>query len=51
MGNGESKKLICMTPRDEIMGGDADGRGHVGQRVIKGRKQLDNCNSIINKIY
>ena len=52
MGNGEAKELICMIHRHEVRGGgDAGRRGGAGWRGIKGRKQWDNCNSIINKIY
>ena len=40
-----------MTHGHELKVGDAGGRGYAGQRGIKGRKKLDNYNSIINKIY
>ena len=51
MANGEAKELICMTHGHELRWGNADGRGGIGQRGIKGGKKWDNCNSIINKIY
>ena len=41
-----------MTDGHEIKGGgNVGGRGNAGQRGIKGRKIMDNCNSIINKIH
>ena len=41
-----------MTHGHELRGeGNAEGRGSAGRREIKGRKKLDNCNSIINKIH
>ena len=50
MGNGEAKELTCMTHGHELGGGmivggwyRADGNG--------GETKMDNCNSIINKIY
>ena len=51
MGNVKAKKLICTTHGHELRWGNAGGRGHAGQRGIKGRKKWHNCNSIINKIY
>ena len=50
-GNGEAKELICMTHGRELRWGNAGGKADAGQRWIKGRKKLDNCKSIINKIY
>ena len=38
MGNVKAKKLICMTHGHELRWGNAGGRGHAGQRGIKGRK-------------
>ena len=40
MGNGEAKELICMTHEHELRGGNAGGRGGVGQRGIKERKKM-----------
>ena len=51
VGNGEAKELICMTSEHELRWGNAGGRAGAGQRTIEGRKQWDNCNSIINKIH
>ena len=56
LGNGEAKELKCMTHGHELsgLGGGAwnsVGRGDAGWRRIKGRKKLDNYNSIINRIY
>ena len=39
-----------MTHGHVLKRGDASGRGCAGPRGIKGGK-LENCNSIINKIY
>ena len=50
MGNGEAKKLICMTHGHELRLGNDGGRSCAGQRGIKGREKWNNCNSIINKI-
>ena len=47
MRNGEAKELVYMTPGHELRWGN-DG---TGWRGMKGRKQWDNCNSIINNIY
>ena len=38
MGNGEPKELICMTHGHELRWETDGGRGGVGQRGIKGRK-------------
>ena len=51
MGNGEAKELVCMSYGHELKWGNDDGREGTGQREIKGRKKLDNYNSIINNIY
>ena len=51
MGNGGAKELVCMSHGHELRWGNDCGRGATGQRRIKGRKKLDNCNSIISKIY
>ena len=40
-----------MTHGHELRWGNAGGMGGTGQRGIKGRKNWDNCNSIIKKIY
>ena len=50
VGNVEAKELINMTHGHELKGGNVGGRGCAGRRGIKGEK-LDNCNSLINKIY
>ena len=50
IGNGEAKELICMTHGHKLRCRDAGGWGRTGWRRIK-RKNWDNCNSIINKIY
>ena len=50
MGNGEVKEFLCVTHGHELRswgGGEQNGGG----RGIKRRKEQDNCNSIINKIY
>ena len=44
IGNEEAKEFICMTHGHELRRGMLEG-------AIQGRKNLDNCNSIINKIY
>ena len=49
MGNAEAKELKYMSHGHELRWGNDCGRGATGQRRIKGRKKLDNCNSIINK--
>ena len=51
MGNGEAKELICTTHGHEVRWGNAGGLGGAGQRRVKERKNWDNCNSIINKIW
>ena len=51
MGNGEAEKLTCITHGHELRWGNAGGRGDTGWKGIKGRKQWDNYNGIINKIY
>ena len=52
IGNGEAKELTCTTHGHELKGGRGCWwEGGAGQRGKKGRKKLDNCNSIINKIY
>ena len=51
MGNGEAKDLIYMTHDHELRWGNDGGKVSAGQRGIKGRKQWDNCNSIISKIF
>ena len=51
MGNGEIKELIFTINGHELGGRNADGRGCGGQRGIRGRKEWDSYNSIINKIY
>ena len=48
--NREAKELICRTHGHEIRGWSAGGNRGTEQRGAKG-KYLDNCNSIINKIY
>ena len=48
-GNGEAKDLICMTHRHELRGGLLEGKGVLGGGGR--RKNWDNSNSIINKIY
>ena len=51
MGNGEAKELICTTHRHEPRREECEREVGAGQRGIKRRKNWDNCNSIINKIY
>ena len=51
MGNGEAKELICTTHGQELRWENDGGRRVQDGRRIKGRKNWDNCNSIINKIY
>ena len=53
MGNGEAKELICTTHGHELLGGrmlEGVGDG-AGRKGIKGRKNWDKCNSILNKIH
>ena len=50
MGNGEAKELVCMTHGHELkwqmlVGGGCMAEGN------NGKKNMDSCNSIINKIY
>ena len=40
-----------MTHGHELRWGNDGGKGGIEQRGIKGRKEWDNCNSIVNKIY
>ena len=52
MGNGKAKELICTTHGHELRGGvECWSEGCAGQREIKERKKLDNCNRIISKMY
>ena len=51
MGNGEAKELIYMTHGHELRQGNDGGRVGTGQRGIKVRKKMRQCNGIINKIY
>ena len=50
MGNGEAKELKCMAHGHELRW-ENDSGGGWGWRGIKERKEWDNCNSIIDKIY
>ena len=50
IGNGEAKELICMFHGHELKEGIAGGKGVPG-RGGQRRKNWDNCNNIINKIY
>ena len=51
IGNGEAKELICMTHGHDLRGGgNAGGKGLPGG-AGQWRKNWDNCNSIVNKIY
>ena len=51
IGNEEAKELICATHGHELRWGGGMLVGE-GQKRIKGRKkEWDNCNNIINKIY
>ena len=49
IGNGEAKDLICTTHGHELREQMLEGGMVVEEK--KGRKNWDNCNSIINKIY
>ena len=51
IGNGEAKELMCTIHGHELRWGNCWWEGSAGQKGINGRKQWDNCNSIINKIY
>ena len=51
MGNREAKELMCVAHGHELRWRNDGGREGTGRKKIKGRKQLCNCNSIINKIY
>ena len=51
MGNGEAKELLCMTHRRELRQRNVGGVEGTGWRGVRGRKQWNNYNSIINKIY
>ena len=51
MGKGEAKELICMIHGPELRWENDGEMGGTGQRGIKGRKEWDNCNTIINKRY
>ena len=52
IGNGEAKELICTTHIHELRGWNAGGRDGCKAEVDKGeKKRLDDCYSIINKIY
>ena len=48
----EKPKTLYIQPQEHELRGraSAGGWGAAGQRGIKGRKNWDNCNSIINKI-
>ena len=50
IGNGVAKDLICRTHRHELREGIAGGNGGTWWRRAK-RKNWENCNNIINKIY
>ena len=50
IGNGEVKELICTTHGHELRGMECWWEGWC--KVEEGkREKMDNCNSIINKIY
>ena len=52
IGNRELKELMCTTHGHELrMGENGAGWGVQGRGGIKGRKNWDNCHSIINNIY
>ena len=52
IGNRELKELICTTHGHELrVGGECWRVEGAGQRGTKGRKNWENCNSIINKKY
>ena len=51
MGNGEAKEIVYMTHGHELRWGKCQWEEGTGWKGLKGRKNWDNCNSIINKIY
>ena len=51
MGNGEAKKLVCMTHGHELRWRNGSGRQVSKWKEIKGRKKWDNYNVKIKKIY
>ena len=54
IGNGEIKELICTTYGHELKGRECWWEWGVGCRAEEDKrekKNWDNCNSIINKIY
>ena len=51
-GNGEAKELICMTHEHELSGGRCWTEwGYWVEEDKEEKKEWDNCNSIIIKIY
>ena len=52
VGSGQAKELICTTHGHELRGrGNVEGRVVQGGGGIKGRKNWENSNNIINKIH
>ena len=51
IGNGEAKELICTTHGHELRGWECQSEGWYKTEGIKGRKKLDNYNSITNKVH